>query len=215
MNPEKIYPIDGFKNTVLLKPLIEASDVSNVFAGEYSYYSNFNDPTQFLTESVLYNFGISKTSLRIGKFCAFAHGVKFVMADANHSTSGITSFPFAVFGEKWAESLPLSEYPFKKYKDIVIGNDVWLGMDVTIMPGVSIGHGSIVGAQSVVASDVPPYSIVAGNPARVIRDRYSADEKEALLDLQWWNWEIEKIELAMPTLVKGNVSELIKFAQEQ
>lgn len=213
MDSNRLYPIKDFKNTVFLKPLIEDSNVTNVHAGEYSYYSDFEDPTQFLTKNVLYNFGISGSSLYIGKFCAFANGVKFIMPDANHATSGITTFPFAVFGEKWGGVLPLSDYPFKQYKDTTIGNDVWLGYDVTVMPGVSIGHGSIVGAKSVVSSDIPPYSVAVGNPAKVVKARFTQEEQAILLDLAWWDWDIAYIEQAMPTLVKGDIKALLTFAQ--
>ncbi|EMB9230187.1 hypothetical protein U9606_002921 [Vibrio harveyi] len=104
MKSDNLFPIKDFKNTVFLKPLIAESEVTNVHAGDFSYYSDFDDPTEFLTKNVLYNFGISGNSLHIGKFCAFANGVQFIMPDANHATSGITTYPFAVFGEKWAES---------------------------------------------------------------------------------------------------------------
>ncbi|GAM59101.1 acrtyltransferase [Vibrio ishigakensis] len=214
MNPNNKYPIKDFNNTVLLKPLIAESDVTNVHAGDYSYYSDFEDPTEFLTKNVLYNFGISGNSLHIGKFCAFANGVQFIMPDANHATSGITTFPFAVFGEKWAEALPLSDYPFKKFKDTVIGNDVWLGYEVTVMPGVSIGDGAIVGSKSVVASDIPPYSIAVGNPAKVVKARFTEEEQKVLLELAWWDWQIELIEQAMPILVKGDIPKLVEFAKQ-
>ena len=214
MEPNHIFPIKDFKNTVFLKPLIADSDVTNVHAGEYSYYSDFEDPTKFLTKNVLYNFGISGSSIYIGKFCAFANGVQFIMPDANHVTSGITTYPFAVFGEKWAETLPLSDYPFKKYKDTVIGNDVWLGYDVTIMPGVNIGHGSIVGAKSVVSTDIPPYSIAVGNPAKVVKTRFNETEQKMLIELAWWDWEVELIEQAMPILVKGDIPKLMEFVEQ-
>ncbi len=214
MDSNNLFPIRDFKNTVLLKPLIATSDVTNVHAGDYSYYSDFDDPTMFLTKNVLYNFGISGNSLHIGKFCAFANGVKFIMPDANHATAGITTFPFAIFGGEWAESLPLSDYPFKNCKDTVIGHDVWLGCDVTIMPGVHVGHGSIVGSKSVVSSDIPPYSIAVGNPAKVIKTRFDEANIKLLLKLAWWDWDIKKIKTAMPTLVKGNVVDLIKIDQE-
>lgn len=213
MNPDKLHPIDGIRNTVFLKPLIEASGVVNVSAGEYSYYSSFDDPEKFLTDSVLYNFGFSGTALRIGKYCAIAHGVKFIMADANHATEGVTTFPFAIFGGKWADRVPITEYPYQKFGDIVIGHDVWLGMRATVMPGVSIGHGAIIGAQAVVAGDIPPYSIAVGNPARVIRSRYEPGDIERLLELGWWDWDAELIDAALPILVGGQVGDLLEFAQ--
>ncbi|HCZ9546563.1 TPA: CatB-related O-acetyltransferase [Vibrio alginolyticus] len=214
MKSDNLFPIKDFKNTVFLKPLIAESEVTNVHVGDFSYYSDFDDPTEFLTKNVLYNFGISGNSLHIGKFCAFANGVQFIMPDANHATSGITTYPFAVFGEKWAEALPLTEYPFKAYRDTVIGNDVWLGYDVTIMPGVNIGHGSIIGAKSVVSTDIPPYSIAVGNPAKVVKTRFSEADQEVLLELAWWDWEVELIEKAMPILVKGDIPKVLEFAKQ-
>ncbi len=215
MKPSTKFPISGFKNTVFLKPLIAESDVTNVHVGDYSYYSDFNDPTEFLSKNVLYNFGISGNALHIGKFCALASDIKFIMPDANHAMDGVTTYPFAVFGDKWSEILPLSEYPFKSHKDTRLGNDIWIGYDVTIMPGVNIGDGAIIGAKSVVATDIPPYSIAVGNPAKVTKYRYSEEERKILLDLAWWNWDIETIEMAMPILVKGDVSQLLAFSEEK
>lgn len=214
MDPTKLYPIENFDNTVLLKPLVEASDVNNVSVGEYSYYSDFNDPSKFLENNVLYNFGFSGARLIIGKFCAFAHGVKFIMPDANHATQGVSTFPFAIFGGEWAQVLPLTEYPFKKYSDTVVGNDVWLGYDVTVMPGVHIGNGAIVGSKAVVSSDIPAYSIAAGNPAKVVKMRFSDEEREVLEQLAWWYWPLAHIEAAIPLLVTHGVSQLKAYARE-
>ncbi|PSW16972.1 chloramphenicol acetyltransferase [Photobacterium sanctipauli] len=214
MNPENIFPIDGFTNTVFLKPLLDKSGIQNIEVGDYSYYSDFDDPTQFFEQNVLYNFGFSETALRIGKFCAIANGTKFIMADANHATVGVSTFPFAVFGKGWAEAMPLTDYPLKKYEDIRVGNDVWFGYDVTVMPGVKIGNGAIIGSKAVVASDVPPYAIVAGNPAKVIRTRYSEEEVKILEQLAWWDWPIDHVQAVIPVLVKGQIQELHAYAQQ-
>ncbi|MBY6185367.1 CatB-related O-acetyltransferase [Marinobacter hydrocarbonoclasticus] len=214
MNPNRLYPIENFDNTVLLKPLIAQSGATNVFAGDYSYYSDFEDPTGFLENNVLYNFGFSGASLHIGKFCAFAHGVKFIMPDANHAMTGVTTFPFAVFGGKWAEAMPLTEYPFKRVKDTVIGNDVWLGYDVTVMPGVAIGNGAIIASKSVVASDIPAYAVAAGNPARVVKTRFSDKQQATLETLAWWDWPEHHLEAAIPLLVSGGVADLKAYAKE-
>ncbi|MBY5920540.1 CatB-related O-acetyltransferase [Ferrimonas balearica] len=212
MNPNTLYPIENVDNTVLLKPLIAQSGVTNVFVGDYSYYSDFEDPTRFLDNNVLYNFGFSGASLHIGKFCAIAHGVKFIMPDANHATAGISTFPFAVFGGKWAEAKPITDYPFKKIKDTVIGHDVWLGFEVTVMPGVSIGNGAIIGSKSVVSRDIPPYAIAVGNPARVFRARFSEEEQATLEALAWWDWSENHLVAAIPLLVSGRVSNLLAYA---
>ncbi|NLR93836.1 CatB-related O-acetyltransferase [Flammeovirga sp. SR4] len=214
MNPNNLYPVENFKNTIFLKPLIEKSEVENIHVGEYSYYSDFKDPTKFLEENVLYNFGFSGTSLHIGKFCAFADGVKIIMADANHATEGITTFPFAIFGGKWSDELPITDYPFKKYDDIVIGNDVWLGKSVTVLPGVKIGNGAIVGSHAVVAKDIPPYSIAVGNPAKVIKQRFSEEKIAILEQLNWWDWPVKHIDQNITSLVKGDMDTIIDYAKK-
>ncbi|BDD04466.1 CatB-related O-acetyltransferase [Aureibacter tunicatorum] len=212
INSDNLYPIEGLATTIFLKPLVEESEITNVFVGEYTYYSDFKEPKNFLRDNVLYNYGISNTALRIGKFCALANGAKFIMADANHATEGITTFPFPIFGGDWADTIPLSEYPLKRYSDIIIGNDVWLGESATIMPGVKVGNGSIVGSKAVVSKDVPPYSIVVGNPARVVRTRFSNEEIAMLEKLSWWDWPIEHIEKNMTILVKRDIKTLWDYA---
>ncbi|TKG89891.1 CatB-related O-acetyltransferase [Puteibacter caeruleilacunae] len=214
MNSDKIYPIENLKTTIFLKPLIEESDVTNVIVGEYTYYSDFKEPRNFLKDNVLYNYGISNTELRIGKFCAIANGVQFIMADANHAMTGVTTFPFPVFGGSWAEKMPFSDYPLKQYKDIVVGNDVWLGESVTIMPGVRIGNGAIIGGKAVVAKDIPPYSIAVGNPAKVVRTRFPEEVIKVLEKLSWWDWPIRHIEENMRSLVNGDIEALLDYAEK-
>jgi virginiamycin A acetyltransferase len=214
MNADTLFPIAGFKNTIFLKPLIEKSEVGNVVAGDYSYYSDFNDPTKFLENNVLYNFGFSGAKLLIGKFCALAHGVQFIMPDANHATTGVTAYPFAIFGEEWAENLAITDYPFTPRGDTVIGNDVWIGMEATIMPGVTIGDGAIIGAKSVVTSDVTPFTVVAGNPAKNVKRRFDGETIALIQSLTWWNWPQEHLTKMIPDLVNGDITSLITYAKE-
>ena len=87
--------------------------------------------------------------------------------------------------------------------DTVVGNDVWLGYRALVLPGVTIGHGAVVAAASVVASDVPPYAIVGGNPARVIRPRYETDDVERLLRAAWWDWPVELVTEHARTIMSG------------
>ena len=115
----------------------------------------------------------------------------FIMNGANHLTKSISSYPFAIFGGDWSGAMDGKAYPSKG--NTVIGNDVWLGYRSTILPGVTIGDGAIIGMGSVVTKDVPPYSIVGGNPAKVIKLRFEPDEIETLLELSWWDWPLEKI----------------------
>ena len=124
--------------------------------------------------------------LIIGKFCAIASHVKFIMNGANHDISGVSTFPFGVFG--W--NCPVKG---NVKGDTVIGNDVWIGYDATIMPGVTIGDGAVIAAGSVVSKNVDPYTIVGGNPAKLIRERFEPNVVQKLLDLKWWDWSVEKI----------------------
>lgn len=114
------------------------------------------------------------------------------MNGANHKMDGITTYPFNIFGKDWKRIEPeIEELPYKG--DTIIGNDVWIGTNVTIMPGIKIGDGAIIATNATVTKDVEPYAIVGGNPATLLRKRFPEQEIEKLLDLQWWNWEVEKI----------------------
>ena len=124
------------------------------------------------------------------------------MNGANHALGGFSTFPFSVFGDEWKD-VPLN--PENK-GDTVIGNDVWLGYGVTIMPGVKIGDGAIIATRSTVTKDVEPYSIVGGNPAKLIRKRFSDEVIEGLLRLKWWDWPVEKVSLHAKEIALGSDS---------
>lgn len=127
------------------------------------------------------------SSITIGKFCIFASNTE--LWNVGHNTSNITTFPLN-------EHLKLMSSKYCDYLsrgDIVIGNDVWIGRSVTIPKGLTIGDGAVVGANSVLTCDVPPYAIVAGVPAKIIKYRFEASKISKLLRMKWWNWDIEKI----------------------
>lgn len=114
------------------------------------------------------------------------------MNGANHQMNGITSYPFSLFGNGWERVMPaLADLPIKG--DTVIENDVWIGSNVTIMPGVYIGDGAIIATNSTVTKDIAPYAIVGGNPATEIRKRFSDSKINELLEMKWWDWDVEKI----------------------
>ena len=136
-----------------------------------------------------------------------ASDVTFIMNGANHLSDAISTFPFAIFGEDWSKAMEGKVYPTKG--DTIIGNDVWIGYGATIMPGVTVGDGAIIATKSVVTKDVEPYAIVGGNPAKEIKKRFSEEEITNLLEIQWWDWPIEKITENVQNLT-GNVIELIK-----
>jgi len=205
---EQIYPLSGYDKLVFLKNIVKSA---NIIVGDYSYYDDKDDPLNF-EKNVRYHFDFINDKLIIGKFCAIGSSVEFIMNGANHSMAGISTFPFYIFGGQWQKHAPSSkQLSFKG--DTVIGNDVWIGYKAAIMPGINIGNGAIIAAYSVVTADVEPYSIVAGNPARMIKRRFSETQIIQLQQLAWWDWHIEKITQALPSIISGNITELATFHQ--
>lgn len=142
--------------------------------------------------------------LYIGSFCSIADNVE-VFLGGNHRTDWITTYPFGHIG-KW--DWHGKGHPSTK-GDVVIGNDVWLGSGCTIMSGVSIGDGAIVAAKAVVTRDVPPYCIAAGNPAHVVKKRFTDEQIARLLDKAWWNMTDEQIQSIIPKLCSANIDEFL------
>lgn len=203
-SPDDPHPMAGFPQVGFLKPLVKNP---NIVVGEYSYYDDPEGPEQFEAKCVLYHFPFIGDKLIIGKFCALARGVRFIMNGANHKISGFSTFPFYIFGNGWESVMPQSgDMPNKG--DTLIGNDVWLGYDVLVMPGVKIGDGAIVAARSVVVNDVPAYSVVGGNPAKVIRQRFSEEVVNELLAIKWWEWPVEKITRNLAAIVGADIAAL-------
>ncbi|KUF39464.1 Vat family streptogramin A O-acetyltransferase [Myroides marinus] len=182
------FPLEHYDRLCFLKNIITNP---NIIVGDYTYYDDFEDVHNF-EKNVKYHFDFIGDKLIIGKFCMIASGVTFIMNGANHKMDGITAYPFNIFGKDWKVVEPkLSDLPYKG--DTVVGNDVWIGTNVTIMPGVHIGDGAIIASNATVTRDVAPYSIVGGNPAKEIKKRFSEAKIKELLEMQWWNWDIEKI----------------------
>ncbi|WP_078604954.1 CatB-related O-acetyltransferase [Thioclava sediminum] len=192
--------------TVFLQAVI---DHPNIEVGRYAYYSPLVPTPDAAAELAPYLYPGCPERLVIGAFAQIAHGVRFITASANHPMGGITTYPFRIFDMETAGKY-LDENA--AIGDTVIGPDVWLGFNAMVMPGVRIGAGAIVAAGSVVAQDVPPFAIVAGNPARVVRSRFSPDEIARLLDLGWWDWPVEAIQRALPALEAGDVAALAEHA---
>jgi virginiamycin A acetyltransferase len=135
------------------------------------------------------------------------------MPGANHADLGPSAFPFGVFGPPWETTMDIvMSAPSRG--DTVVGDDVWLGYSALVLPGVTIGPGAVVAAGSVVARDVPPYAVVAGNPARVVRSRFSEEDVERLLRAAWWNWPIELVTDHARTIMTGTAAELDRIATE-
>jgi virginiamycin A acetyltransferase len=205
-DPTVLYPVAGQERVVFLRPLVQSA---NVEVGEYTYFDSFGDPREFEREAVLYAFGPER--LIIGRFCAIASGVRFVMPGANHADLGPSTYPFGVFGPPWDTTMDIVRSAPSR-GDTVVGHDVWLGYSALVLPGVTIGDGAVVAAASVLARDVPPYAIVAGNPARVVRSRFSAEDVDRLLRAAWWNWPIELVSEHVRTIMAGTAAELEHIA---
>ncbi len=198
-----LHPLQEFPQICFIKNTVSNP---NIIIGDYTYYDDPEDSENF-ERNVLYHFPFIEDKLIIGKFCALSRGVKFIMNGANHKMSGFSTYPFEIFGKGWERVTPQSsEYPFKG--DTVIGNDVWIGYEAVVMPGVKIGDGAIVAAKSVVTKDVQPYTIVGGNPASLIRQRFSSEMINILLETAWWNWDVEKITRNLEKIVGADIEAL-------
>jgi acetyltransferase-like isoleucine patch superfamily enzyme len=124
--------------------------------------------------------------VEIGDYCSLANGLQLQLG-GNHDTASVSSYPF-LDGTK----------PFDRQYGIYIGSDVWTGLGVIIRHGVTVGSGSVIGLGSIVLHDVPPYAIVAGNPAKLIRYRFSPSIISKLLVIKWWDWDYETIMSRLP-----------------
>lgn len=184
---DKIFPLENYDRLCFLKNIIKNP---NIIVGDYTYYDDFENVENF-EKNVKYLFDFVGDQLIIGKFCMIASDVTFIMNGANHLTEAISAYPFAVFGNGWEKAMEGKKYPQKG--NIVIGNDVWIGYNATILAGVTVGDGAIIAANATVVKDVAPYTIVGGNPAGEIRRRFSQDKIDRLLELKWWDWDIERI----------------------
>lgn len=203
-SPNSRHPLGHTDRVVFLKAVVSGSNIS---VGDYSYYDDPVAPEAFQENNVLYHFDFVGDRLDIGKFCALASGTTFIMNGANHRLDGPSTFPFPIFGGAWAEHMDLlANLPLKG--DTTVGHDVWFGYESTVMPGVTIGHGAIVAAKAVVTKDVPPYAMVAGNPARVVGMRFDEETVERLLRVGWWDWPIEQITLNVRAIMAGDVAAL-------
>ena len=199
-DPNVIHPIAGYDKEIYVKPTVKNP---NIIVGDFTYIAD----SEFESHVTNY-YPWSRDKLIIGKFCQVAAGVEFVMNDANHQMNAVSTFPFYTL-EGWEMEPPApTDMPFKG--DTVIGNDVWIGQNAVILPGVHIGDGAIIGANSVVGSDIAPYTIVVGNPAKVLRKRFDEELIGLLLSFRWWDKSIEEINRLIPILTCGDLEKVRK-----
>ena len=197
-NPNTIHPIVGYEKEIYVKPTLTNP---NIIVGDFTYIAD----TDFESH-VTHFYPWSKDKLIIGKFCQIAEGVEFMMNDANHQMSAVSTFPFYTL-EGWDMEPPKADdMPFKG--NTVIGNDVWIGQNATILPGVHIGDGAIIGANSVVGGNVDPYTIVVGNPAKPVRKRFDDELISLMLEWKWWDKTVEEINSLIPILTSSKIDDV-------
>lgn len=191
-------------------PLAEQVTNPNILVGRYSYYSgyyhghSFDDCARYLMPD-----RDDMDKLIIGSFCSIGSGVSFIMAgNQGHRMEWVSSFPFYYTGDEYTKD---AVDGFQNVGNTEVGHDVWIGAEAMIMPGIKIGHGALIGARSVVTKDVDPYTIVAGNPAKPIRKRFTENEINHLLEMEWWNWSENQLALAMKLLCSNDIDGLYKF----
>jgi acetyltransferase-like isoleucine patch superfamily enzyme len=152
----------------------------------------------------------NSANLKIGNFCSIGANVDIYLG-GNHRIDWVTTYPFGHINENIFNSFNGEGHPFTN-GDVIIGNDVWIASNVTIMSGVTIGDGAVIANNSHVVKNVEPYSIVGGNPAKLIRYRFTTEQIEKLLQIEWWNWEDNKINNYSHLLCNTNIDEFINSA---
>lgn len=197
-DPNTRYPVKGYEKEIYVLPTLTNP---NITVGEFTYIADSD------FESHVTNFyPWSSDRLIIGRFCQIAAGVEFMMNDANHQMNAVSTFPFYTL-EGWEMKAPKPEdKPFKG--DTVIGNDVWIGQNAVILPGVHIGDGAIIGANSVVGSDIGPYTVAVGNPARPVRKRFDEELIGLLEEFRWWDKDVDEINALIPILTSGDLEKV-------
>ena len=198
-----IYPRTPDRQTIYLKNVINNP---NIEVGDYTMYNDFvHDPREFERNNVLYHYPVNKDKLRIGKFCSIACGAKFLFTSANHTMKSLSTYPFPIFFEEWELDGKDIRDAWDNKGDIVIGNDVWIGYEAVILSGVTIGDGAIIGTRALVTKDVPSYTIVGGVPAKPIRKRFDEATIQKLEEIQWWNWEEDRIKRNVQAIQSGDI----------
>lgn len=152
-------------------------------------------------------FAESGVKLTIGRYGSIADGVEILLG-GNHRTDWATTYPFPEWPDLWPAAAGIAGSHATR-GDVAIGHDVWLGSQCMVLSGVTIGTGAVVAARAVVTRDVPPYAIVAGNPARVLRLRFDDDKVAALLASRWWEHPHARVTELMPLLMSDRTDELI------
>ena len=154
----------------------------------------------------------SGRKLFIGRYCSIADQVEILLG-GNHRTDWVTTYPFAAMRGLWPEATAGDDYHASR-GDVRIGHDVWLGSGAMIMSGVTIGHGAVIAARAVVTKDVPPFAIVGGNPAKLIRYRFADEIIQALVETAWWDLPRDTVATLIPLLQSERLDDFIRAIRE-
>ncbi len=207
INP--VYPNSQFKTFCYINSVVKNP---NIIVGDYSYYDDMENGPESFESRVTHHYDFMGDKLIIGKFCAIARGVEFVMNGANHMLDCLSTYPFEIIDEFKGLARPFANRGNRG--DTVIGNDVWIGQNATILPGVHIGDGAIVGANAVVSKDVPAYAVVVGNPAVVKKYRFDEETIKLLLELKWWDKPVEEIKRIIPIISSKDIKDYKQVLRE-
>ena len=207
INP--VYPNSQFKTFCYINSVVKNP---NIIVGDYSYYDDMVNGPESFESRVTHHYDFMGDKLIIGKFCAIARGVEFVMNGANHMLDCLSTYPFEIIDEFKGLARPFANRGNRG--DTVIGNDVWIGQNATILPGVHIGDGAIVGANAVVSKDVPAYAVVVGNPAVVKKYRFDEETIKLLLELKWWDKPVEEIKRIIPIISSKDIKDYKQVLRE-
>ena len=202
-----------FKNEFTSQLLTQTVTHPNISVGAFSYYSGFHHKHRF-EECVRYLDEKSKNvdKLIIGSYCSIGSGAVFMMAgNQAHRADWVSTFPFYF----QANIFKGAKNAYIKAGDTVLGNDVWIGSEAMIMSGVTIGTGAIIAARAVVVKDVPAYAVVGGNPASVLKYRFSEIQRAQLLEMKWWEWTEEEVKKAMSFICDSDIDRLYSYWKEK
>ena len=207
LNPSTIY--GPCKGNIFLKNMIEDPSIE---IGDYTYaHMEHLEGERVVRSLVPYSFGNKR--LVIGKFCSIGFGAQFISPYSNHQMHSFTTYPFwHIFSQK--ETMMPWLVDAESKGDTIVGNDVWFGRECMILPGIKIGDGAVIAAGAVVVQDVPPYAVVGGNPAKIIKYRFSEEIIEELLKIEWWNWDLDQI-AKYHTFLMGNDIEQLRSVSLQ
>jgi len=213
-----VNPFKSYRSSVNIKDHVKSN---HIIAGDYSYYAGYYEGKSF-DECVMYideadnnRDNTMLDQLIIGKFCSIATGAKFMMGGTQgHNYSWIASYPLDSFEDDYDGYNNVPPKAYKSKGNTVIGNDVWFGAESMIMPGIKISDGAVIAARAVVTKNIGPYEIWGGNPARLIKKRFSDDEIEKLLQIKWWDWGEDKIKRNIALIRSSDVGGLWQKFQE-